>query len=68
MQWKKLYIDEAPHALEQSVKAASKLKRKLPQDIEMKTVPLMALSSSTEDVHVKTREVSQNIDIDIPEF
>ena len=50
-----LGIGETPPALEQSFKAATKLKRELRKDIEMETVPLMELSSLADDIHVKTR-------------
>ena len=34
-------------------------------DVEMKTVPLIELSSLTEAIHVKMREASQNMDLQI---
>ena len=34
----------------------------------MESIPLMELSSLVEDIHVKTRETSQNTDHDIGEF
>ena len=34
----------------------------------MESIPLMELSSFVEDIHVKTRETSQNTDHDIGEF
>ena len=51
-----LTLDEIPSALERSSKAATKLRRELPMDIEMESIPLMELSSLVEDIHVKTRE------------
>ena len=42
--------------------------RKLPTDLQMESVPLKELSSLAEDILVKTREVSQNTDIDMREF
>ena len=45
-----LGIDETPTALEQLFKAATKLKRELPTETEMETVPLMDLSSLAEDM------------------
>ena len=63
-----LGIDETPPALEKSFKAATKLSRELPTDIEMKSIPLEELSSLAEDIHVKTREASQNTDLDMREF
>ena len=34
----------------------------------MESIPFMELSSLVEDIHVKTREVSQNTDLDMREF
>ena len=63
-----LSVDETPSGLERSFKAATKLRRELPTDIEMDSTPLEGLSSVIEDVHVKTREASQNTDLDMREF
>ena len=63
-----LSLDETPSALERSFKAATKLSRKLPTDIEMESIPLEVLSSLVEDTRVKTREASQNIDLDMQEL
>ena len=57
-----LDIVETPPALERSFKAATKLRRELPTDIEMESIPLMELSSSAEDIYVKTRQAAQNTD------
>ena len=54
--------------LERSFKAATKLKGELPTDIEMESIPPMELLSLVEDIHVKTREASQNTDLDMREF
>ena len=63
-----LGIDKTPPALERSFKVATKLKTELPTDLEMESIPLKELSSLVEDIHIKTREVSQNTDIDMREF
>ena len=34
----------------------------------MKSIPVLGLSSLTEDIHVKTPEASQNTDLDMREF
>ena len=60
-----LSLDETPSALERSFKAATKLNRELPTDLEMESIPLVELSSIAEDIHVKTREASQNADLDM---
>ena len=49
-----LSIDKTPPALEKPFKAATKLIRELPTDLEMETILLKEFSSLTEDIHVKT--------------
>ena len=44
--------------LRRSFKVATKLRRELPSDIEMESIPLMKLPSSAEDIHDKAREAS----------
>ena len=56
-----------PPALERSFKTASKLSRELPTDLEMERIPL-ELSYLVEDIDAKTREVSENTDLDMREF
>ena len=63
-----LSLDETPSALEKSFQAATKLVRELPTDIEMESIPLEGFSSLVEDIHVKTREASQNTDLGMQEF
>ena len=64
-----LGIDKTPPVLERSLRAATKLKGGLPTDSEMENVPLKDLSSLAADIHVKTREASQNTDfLDMREF
>ena len=53
-----LSLDETHAALERSFKVPTKLRRELPTDIEMESIPLMELSSLVEDIRVKTREAS----------
>ena len=60
-----LNLNETPFALERSFKAATKLKRELPTDIEMESIPLMELSSLVEDIHIKTGQELQNTDLDM---
>ena len=62
-----LSLDETPSALERSFKAATKLKGELPTDLEMESIPMKELSLA-EDIHVKTREASQNTNLDMREF
>ena len=63
-----LGIDRTPPALERSLSAASKLKAELPTDLETESIPLEELSSLVKDIHVKTREASQNTGLDMREF
>ena len=63
-----LSLDETLSALERSVKAATNFSRDLPTDLEMEVIPLKELLSLVEDIHVKTREASQNTDLDMREF
>ena len=63
-----LGVDKTLPALERSFRTATKLKSELPTDLEMEIIPLEELSSLVEDIHVKTREASQNTDLDMREF
>ena len=63
-----LGIDKTPPALEKSFKAATKLIYELPTDLEMEIIPLKDLSSLVDGIHIKTREASQNTDLDMREF
>ena len=63
-----LSLDETPSTLERSFKAATKLLRELPRDIEMESIPPEELSSLAEEIHIKTQEASQNNDLDMREF
>ena len=59
-----LSLEETQSALDRFVKAATKLKGELPMDLEMESIPLKDFSFLAEDIHVKTREASQNTDLD----
>ena len=63
-----LGVDKTPPALNRSFKASTKLIHELPIDIEMESIPPEELSSLTEEIHVKTREASQNTDFDMREL
>ena len=63
-----LGVDKALSALERSFKATNRLRNELPTDLEMKSLPPEELSSLVENIHVKTREASQNTDLDMREF
>ena len=63
-----LGIDKRPPVLERSFKAATRLNRDLPTDLEKESIPLEKLLSLVEDIDVKTQESSQNTDPDMREF
>ena len=63
-----LSLDKTPSALERLINATSKLKSELPMDLQMESIPLKELSSLVEDIHIKTREASQNTDFDMREI
>ena len=60
--------DKSPPLLERSFKATTKLCRELPTDLEIESIPVEELSSLVEDIHAKTREASQNTELDMWEF
>ena len=60
-----LSLDKTLPALERSFKVATKLMCELPTDIKMESIPLEKLSSLVEGIRIKTREESQNTDLDI---
>ena len=59
-----LGVHKIPLSLERSFRTATKL-RELPADLEMESIPLKELSFLVEDIHAKTRGVSQNTDLDM---
>ena len=63
-----LSLDETPSVLERSFKAAIQLKSELPTDLQMESIPLKELLSLAKEIHVKTRQASQNTDLDMREF
>ena len=60
-----LSLEKKSSALERSLKATTKLIPKLPTNLEMESIPIMELSLLVEDIHIKTREASQNTDRDM---
>ena len=60
-----LGVDKTTPALERFFRAATKFKSELPTDLEMESIPMEKLSSLVEDILAKTREASQNTDLDI---
>ena len=63
-----LSLDQTLSALERSISAASKLKSELQTNLQMESITLRELSSLVEDIHTKTRELSQNTNLDTSEF
>ena len=60
-----LSLDQTPSALERLISAATKLKSELPTDLQIESIPLRELSSLVEGIHAKTREASQNTNLDM---
>ena len=65
---KSLGIDKTPPSLDRSIKAAGKLKSELPTNQQMESIPLKDLSSLVQNIHIKTREASQQTNLDMHEF
>ena len=63
-----LGIETTLPSLERSISAATKLEDELPTDLQMESIPLQVLSSLTEEIHIKTREASQQTSLDMREF
>ena len=63
-----LGVDKTPPALERFFRAATKFSRELPTDLEMESIPLEQLLSLVENIHIKTREASQNTELNMQEF
>ena len=63
-----LGIETTLPSLERSISAATKLEAELPTDLQMESIPLQVLSSLTEEIHIKTREASQQTSLDMREF
>ena len=62
-----LDFEETPPALDRSIKAAKELKSEIPTPFDIDNTPLSRLSPSVKDIRVKTREASQNTDLDMRE-
>ena len=58
-----LNLEQTPLSIDRSIKAANLLKSEIPTQIDIETI-----SSVVEDIRIKTREASQNTDLDMPEF
>ena len=63
-----LNLEQTPPSIDQSTKAANLLKSEIPTQTDIETIPLFDLSSVAEEIHIKTREASQNTDFDMREF
>ena len=61
-------IDKMPPVLERTLRATTKLKGELLTDLMMESIPLKDLSSLSKEIHVKTREASQNTDLNMREL
>ena len=63
-----LNLEQTPPSIDQSIKAAVLLKSEIPTQTDIETIPLFDLSFVVEDIRRKTREASQNTDLDMREF
>ena len=63
-----LNLEQTPPSIDRSIKAANLLKSEIPTQTDIETIPLFDLSSVVEDLRIKTREASQNTDLDMQEF
>ena len=53
---------------QQEQTATEKLKKKLPTDLEIESIPMKDLSTFAEQVHVAMREAVTNTDLNMKEF
>ena len=63
-----LNLEQTPPSIDRSIKAANLLKSEIPTQTDIENIPLFDLSSVVEDIRIKTREASQNTDLDMREF
>ena len=63
-----LNLEQTPPSIDRSIKAANLLKSEISTQTDLETISLFDLSSVVEEIQIKTREASQNTDLDIREF
>ena len=63
-----LNLEQTPPSIDWSIKAAALLKSEIPTQTDIETIPLFDLPSVVEDIRIKTREASQNTDLDMRDF
>ena len=63
-----LNLEQTPPSIDRSIKAANLLKSEIPTQTDIETIPPSDLSSVVEEIHIKTREASQNTDLHMREF
>ena len=63
-----LGVDKTRPALVRSFRVAAILKSELLTDLEIESIPPEELSGLVEDIHVNTREASENTDMNMREF
>ena len=61
-----LNLKQIPPSIDRSIKAANLLKSEIPTQTDIENIPLFDIF--VEDIRIKTREVSQNTDLDMREF
>ena len=63
-----LNLEQTRTSIDRSIKADNLLKSEIPTQTDIENIPLFNLSSVVEDIRIKTREASQNTDLDMREF
>ena len=63
-----LSLDQTPPSLERLISATTRIKAELPTVLQIESIPLKDLLSLVADIHVKTREASNNVNLDMREF
>ena len=63
-----LNLEQTPPSIDRWIKAANLLKSEIPTQTDIENIPIFDLSSAVEDIRIKTREASQNTDLDMREF
>ena len=63
-----LNLEQTPPSIDRLIKAANLLKSEIPTQTDIETISLFDLSSVVKDIRIKTREASQNTDLDMREF
>ena len=63
-----LSLDQTLPSIERLISATTRIKAELPTDLQIESIPLKDLLSLVADIHVKTREASNSVNLDMREF